>query len=205
MRLRALPSFGLFVAFASLSVPAAAQQGGATPGASPSSGSSAAGAQGMESTPESLENPPKESPRSVKLFDNKRVTQSFALDIGPVYYRDATRGNRAGFERGTGELLVGVAATTTWKPFYLSGIQQTNLRIFDSESAAWSILTHQFAAGVHLGPLEPEVRVGIDRLSDSMKRHSRASGESRHTRAGGRKHVGSTLGERVQHASVKGR
>jgi len=37
----------------------------------------------------SVENPPEESPRSVKLFDQRRTVPGFELDIGPVWYRKA--------------------------------------------------------------------------------------------------------------------
>lgn len=165
--LAVLLALGLFVTAES----ARAQEGGGSgagqggAGSSPNSGPSGGFPSGAESSPESLENPPSESPRSVKLFDQKRVTQSFELDIGPVWYREARRGSVADYARGTGELLVGVAISTTWKPFYLTGLQQTNIRAFEADSVAWSILTHQFAAGVHLGPLEPEVRVGFSLLT----------------------------------------
>src|SRR5262245_56143350 len=85
-----------------------------------------------ESAPENLEAPPKERPRSAKLFDSKRVTQSFQVELGPLYYRIA--GSRPGpkdFERGTGELRLGLVMTTTWKPFFLAGLQETILRVFD--------------------------------------------------------------------------
>jgi len=118
---------------------------------------------------------PQEAPRSAKLFDSKRTTQSLQIDLGPIYYREAGKaginaggrgdGGKSGYERGTGELRLGVAITTSWKPFYLTGYQQTNLRVFDGSRAAWSIFTQQLSTGVYLGPFEPEVRIGFSLLT----------------------------------------
>jgi hypothetical protein len=148
-----------------LSVTAAAQigPGGGGAGSGAFSGPSQGPPGAMEVSPRGTM--PKESPRSAKLFDSTRVTQSFQLDIGPLWYRPAGRaldasGRLEPFQRGTGEVLAGVAITAKWKPFYLTGLQQTNLRVFGAKSAAWSILTQQLAVGLYVGPFEPEVRIG---------------------------------------------
>ena len=128
----ALAAVGMF-SFA----PQAAAQGLGGGGSGGSGGGSQGPSSGfpgaMEPSPES--GLAKESQRSVKLFDSKRVTQSFELDIGPVWYRKAGR-NRDVYERGLGEFMLGVAISTSWKPFYITGLQQTHLRIFDGSRAA---------------------------------------------------------------------
>ena len=148
-----------------LVVPSSAWAQGSGPSSAPAGSGPAAGfPTGKENTPESHERPPSESPRSVKLFDQRRVNQSLFLGIGPLYYRRAGP-RREGFARGTGELRLGVGMRTTWKPFYLGGVQQTILRVFDSKSAAWSILAHNFMVGLDLGPIQPEVRLGASLLT----------------------------------------
>ena len=67
------------------------------------------------------EEEPRRSPRSVQLFDVRRAERAVELEVGPVWYRKAEP-TREGYERGTGELLLGVATTSRWKPFYLSGV-----------------------------------------------------------------------------------
>jgi hypothetical protein len=128
---------------------------GPGPGSGPSNGPAQAG----EASPESVDNLPVESNRSLKLFDQKRTVQGFDIQLGPVWYREAGR-TPNDFERGTGELLIGVSITTKWAPFFLTGYQQMHLRAFDSKSFALSILTTHMGAGLTLGPIEPEVRIG---------------------------------------------
>lgn len=113
-----------------------------------------------ETTPESQDKRPKESQRSVKLFDSRHVVQSFELDMGPIAYRRVGE-DREAFHSGTGEILAGVAITTSWKPFYLTGMQAMHLRAFDAKSFAWTLLGSHLAAGVRLGPIEPEARIGL--------------------------------------------
>jgi hypothetical protein len=113
-----------------------------------------------ESSPESQDNRPKESPRSVKLFDSRHVVQSFELDVGKIWYRNVENGREA-FHEGTGEILAGVAITATWKPFYLTGMQAMHLRAFDAKSFSWTLLGSHLAGGMRIGPLEPEVRIGL--------------------------------------------
>ncbi|MEZ4260395.1 MAG: hypothetical protein R3B36_15075 [Polyangiaceae bacterium] len=110
------------------------------------------------------EEEPRRSPRSVQLFDVRRAERAVELEVGPVWYRKAEP-TREGYERGTGELLLGVATTSRWKPFYLSGVQSTHLRVFGSKEASWSLLASQLGAGIRWGPLEPEVRLGIGLLT----------------------------------------
>lgn len=112
---------------------------------------------------------PKESPRSFKLFDQEHTTQAFEFDLGPVWYRQA-KPTRDDFERGTGEILAGVTTSTTWKPFYLTGLQQTHVRVFGAKEAAWTLLASHIAAGLVLGPIEPEVRIGVGWLTADVFR-----------------------------------
>lgn len=104
-----------------------------------------------------------EAPQSVKLFDTRRTVSAAELDIGPVWYR--SRDTNDNFERGTGEIAFGTITTTPWKPFYLAGSPQTLLRVLDSKSFAWSVLIHQIAVGMEIGPLRPEVRFGASLLT----------------------------------------
>lgn len=120
-----------------------------------------AGGRGLPSTQSEYD--AKTSTRSVKLFDTKRSTQHFQIALGPIWSHKV--GSREGFERGTGELRLGATVTTPWKPFYLAGSQETNLRIFGGDAAAWSILFNQISAGIVLGPFQPEVRLGLSLLT----------------------------------------
>jgi hypothetical protein len=138
--------------------------GGGPFGPGPGSGPSSGPAGASESAPESVDNLPNESSRSVKLFDQKRTLQGFDTQLGPLWYREAGRTTKD-FERATGEILMGVSITTKWAPFFLTGYQQLHFRAFDSKSFAFSPLTTQMGAGLTLGPIEPEVRVGAALLT----------------------------------------
>ncbi len=130
--------------------------------------------QQYESTPETDD--PKQSSKSVKLFDGRRATQGLELDLGPVWYRKRGRDVREGFDRGTGEILVGSTTTTPWGPFFLTGLQQTHFRWLDSKSFAWTVLASYLGVGARIGPLEPEVRIGLGLLTiDAF--HGQWSGE----------------------------
>lgn len=159
-------TLGLFA-----STTAARAQGGSPGSGAPTMGPSSGFPGEMEAAPESGA-PPKESARSVKLFDQKRTVTGFELDIGPVWYREVDRGRGRAFERGTGEVVLGVSYTSTWKPFYVSGFQQTAFRAFDSSSVAWSVLMTSMAGGMVIGPFEPEVRVGMSLLTLDVFRGS---------------------------------
>ena len=50
--------------------------------------------------------------------------------------------------------------TTAKYPFFLAGYRYIDVRMFDTKSYALSVL-HEIGGGVALGPLEPEVRIGI--------------------------------------------
>jgi hypothetical protein len=121
-------------------------------------------AQPSEPLSTSTETGPVESPRSVKLFDSRRTTPSMHLELGPVWYREA-KPTRDDYERGTGEILVGVALTTHEGPFFLSGYQDMHLRVLDSKTFVFSLLTTQMGAGLRVGPFEPEARVGFSILT----------------------------------------
>lgn len=109
------------------------------------------------------------SPRSVKLFDSKSSTNSYVLDIGPIWTRKAEEAtpaqNREGFDRGTGEISIGSVSTSPLGPFYIAGSPRTLLRILDSKKFSWSVFHQDFLAGLRLGPIEPEVRFGASLMS----------------------------------------
>jgi hypothetical protein len=116
---------------------------------------------------------PPEAKGSVKLFDQRTATFSLQLDVGPIWYRPTsdvdTADWSADYQRGTGEIAAGPVISTPAHPFYLAGVQKTLLRMLDSKSFAWSVLTHELATGAALGPIEPEVRLGFSLLTvDAM-------------------------------------
>jgi len=57
--------------------------------------------------------------------------------------------------------MAGIAVTTHWKPFFITGYQMTHFRVLDSKSFVWSVLSTGMGTGVRLGPLEPEARIGL--------------------------------------------
>lgn len=109
---------------------------------------------------------PKLSPRSVKLFDARRNPRYWELDLGPIWTRKVT--DRApgeelrNPERGTGEIALGMAfLNESAKNLYLVGVQRTVFRIADSKSFSWSLFYQDLGGGLRLGPVEPEVRMGL--------------------------------------------
>lgn len=117
---------------------------------------------------------PKTSPRSFKLFDQRRSTPSYALEIGPIWVRkvedNSPRENARNFERGTGEIKIGTVITTPFKRLYLAGFQSTLLRVIDSKSFSWSVFHQELIAGARIGPFEPEVRLGLGVLTADVFR-----------------------------------
>jgi hypothetical protein len=147
-----------------LAAPSALAQGAAPGGFGPNIGPPQGVPQASDSNSpnQSIENPPEESPRSVKLFDQKRTVPGFEINLGPVWFRKAgPHGEPRDWERGTGDILAGITITTHWKPFYISGYQMTHFRVLDSKSFIWSVLSTGMGAGVRLGPFEPEARLGV--------------------------------------------
>lgn len=106
---------------------------------------------------------PKEAPGSVKLFDARRSQPGFQIEVGQLWFRGVS--TRDPFQRGVAEIFTGVTSTTPWGPFYLSGIQQLHLRLFESGKVAFSIPSGQLASGVRLGPIEAGVRIGMSALT----------------------------------------
>ncbi|HEY8075599.1 MAG TPA: hypothetical protein VIF62_15850 [Labilithrix sp.] len=142
----------------------------------PATGGAQGGAHPTENAPESPGEPPVESPGSVKLFDSKRSVSGFELDAGPIWYRQAKPTRDDFTQAKVGEILFGTSITTRWKPFFLSGMQQTHFRWFDSKSFAWTLLSSYLGVGAYLGPLEPEVRVGVGLVTVDVF-HGEWSGE----------------------------
>lgn len=136
-----------------------------SPVAAPLAGSDAARSSGHE--PDSTEIPT--SPRSVKLFDGKNSQGSYTLDIGPIWTRKVEENtpaqNRENFDRGTGELSLGMVTTSPVGAVFIAGAQRTILRVLDSKKFSWSILHEDLVGGLRLGPLEPEVRFGASLAS----------------------------------------
>lgn len=106
--------------------------------------------------------PPVLSPRSVKLFDTRRNEYGFEVSGGPIWYHPARGGD---YELGVFDFEAGRSTKSAAKPFYLTGLQQTQFRMYDTKSYAWSILAHTICAGVKLGPAELEVRTGLGLLT----------------------------------------
>ena len=106
--------------------------------------------------------PPVLSPRSVKLFDTRRNQYGFEVSGGPIWYRAARENN---FELGVFDLEAGRSTMAYVKPFYLTGLQQTNFRMLDTKSYAWSLLSHTICAGIKLGPADIEARTGVGILT----------------------------------------
>lgn len=122
-----------------------------------------------EPTPESSV-APSLARNSVRLFDGRRSRSFYALDLGPIWIRkvdDRGPGEaRENSERGTGEIAFGMTVLNEQaKPFFLSGVQRTLLRVVDSKSFSWSLFVQDLGGGLQLGPLQPEVRIGLSTLT----------------------------------------
>jgi hypothetical protein len=109
---------------------------------------------------------------SYKLFDTFSTVRSYHLTVGPIWTRqiqDETPQQRlTGFDRIaplTGEISLGMTYATPYKPFYLLGGQRTILRVIDDKSFSWSIFHQDVGGGLQIGPLEPDVRVGVSVLT----------------------------------------
>lgn len=103
------------------------------------------------------EPPPKLAPGSVKLFSTQSSTYGLTLAGGPLVYRSV---HDATFSNGVFEARLGRTITTAKYPFFLAGYRYIDVRMFDTKSYALSVL-HEIGGGVALGPLEPEVRIGV--------------------------------------------
>jgi hypothetical protein len=158
-------------------------------GASPSSGGMgpSSGRPNVVNTPESSE-PVPQGKNSVKLFDSRRSIVSYQLDIGPIWHRkvqdESSIEGRTNFRRcvdangvaiatdcrdpGTafaGEIGVGTNSVTPYKPFYMIGEIKTVFRIIDDKSFSWSLFNQELGGGMMIGPIEPEVRMGLSTLN----------------------------------------
>ena len=139
---------------------------------SPTPGPSWGPTQPQASDPESGGPLPTESPRSVKLFDQRRTITSYQLDIGPIWQRrveDTTPiTDRQNFERGAplaSEVGFGTVSTTPKRPFFLVGHVKTLLRVLDDKSFSWAIFHQELGGGLILGPFEPEVRFRLSAIT----------------------------------------
>lgn len=117
---------------------------------------------------------PKESPRSIKLFDLRKSTVSLQLDVGPIWSRrvqdETPTTQRQNFERGAplaGEVGFGTVYTTPSLrgPFFLVGHLKTLFRVIDDKSFSWSIFHQELGGGLRIGPFEPEVRLRLSAMS----------------------------------------
>jgi hypothetical protein len=123
----------------------------------------ARGARAVDKLDVTEEEAPTLSRRSVKLFDTRRAQFGLEVDTGPMWYRSVHDRFR---ELGTMEIRAGQTITTpNVKGLYLTGMQQTNFRIFGEKSFAWSVLFHTIGAGVRVGPFEPEAHFSTSILT----------------------------------------
>jgi hypothetical protein len=106
--------------------------------------------------------PTPRAPGSVALFDTRLAPRTLRVRAGPFSYRSAhdTRFSNGGFE-----LRAGIGVGTNSRPFFMTGMHEMALRIFDPKSFAWTAYASGFASGVKLGPLEPEVQLGLGILT----------------------------------------
>ena len=168
----ALVTFVLASALASSSVFAQDMGiGGGGPGGANSGPSG--GRPDVVNSPET-QDAPKESHRSIKLFDSRKSIVSLQLDIGPIWSRrvqdETPITQRRNFERGAplaSEIGFGTVYTTpSFKgPFFLAGALKTVFRIVDDKSFAWSIFHQELGGGLMLGPFEPEIRLRLSVLT----------------------------------------
>lgn len=113
---------------------------------------------------------PKESPRGVKLFDQRSSRAFYELDLGPIWLRKVTEREpgeeRQNAERGTGEISFGTAyVNDSSKHVFLTGVQRSLLRIGGSKVFSWSVFVQDLGGGFRLGPLEPEARISLSVLT----------------------------------------
>jgi hypothetical protein len=96
-------------------------------------------------------------PGSVAVFDYEHTYAATEAEGGPMWWRKAD-----GDGKGQGwELSLGVVTETRIGPVFMAGIIRTQFRYFDSSSFAVSPLENMAMVGIRLGPIEPEVRVGM--------------------------------------------
>lgn len=148
---------------------ASARVASAQPSSFPGLTGPAGGRPSPENSPETGP-PPEESPRGVKLFDQRRSRAFYELDLGPIWLRKTTERNpgeeRLNAERGTGEISFGTAFVNEGnKPFFLTGVQRTLLRVVDSKTFSWSVFVQDLGGGLRIGPLQPELRIGASILT----------------------------------------
>jgi hypothetical protein len=94
---------------------------------------------------------------SVAVFDYEHTYAATEAEGGPMWWRKAD-----GDGKGQGwELSLGVVTETRIGPVFMAGIIRTQFRYFDSSSFALSPLQNMAMVGIRLGPIEPEVRVGM--------------------------------------------
>ena len=127
-----------------------------------------------ENSPNTDDQAPKLSRRSVKLFDEWRSVVSREVSFGPIWVRrvqdETPITQRRNFEHAAplaGEIAAGTVYTTPSErgPFYLTGHLKTLFRVIDSKSFSWSIFQQELGGGLKLGPFEPEVRVRLGLLT----------------------------------------
>jgi hypothetical protein len=98
---------------------------------------------------------------SVAVFDYEHTYAGTELEFAPMWWR------RAGSDTTSGgwELSLGVTTESRIGQVFLAGIIRTQFRYFDSKSFALSPIQNMAMVGVRLGPIEPEVRVGMSLLT----------------------------------------
>jgi hypothetical protein len=98
---------------------------------------------------------------SVALFDLEHISSATEAEGAPMWWRKAgSDSTQHGWE-----LSLGAVTETRVGQVFLAGIIRTQFRYFDSASFALSPIQNMAMAGVRLGPIEPEVRVGMSLLT----------------------------------------
>jgi hypothetical protein len=116
----------------------------------------AVGFQGSDNSPE-LPSRRIMGPGSVAVFDYEHTYAGTELEGAPMWWRKAGSDATA----GGWELSLGVVTETRIGVVFLAGIIRTQFRYFDSKSFALSPIQNMALVGIRLGPIEPEVRVGM--------------------------------------------
>jgi hypothetical protein len=94
---------------------------------------------------------------SVAVFDYEHTYAATELEAGPMWWRKSGTDTTGGGM----ELSLGVVTETRIGPVFLAGVIRSQFRYFDSRSFAISPLQNLAMVGIRLGPIEPEVRVGM--------------------------------------------
>jgi hypothetical protein len=98
---------------------------------------------------------------SVAIFDYEHTWGGTELEGGPMWWRKGGTN-----DTGNGwELSFAAVTESRVGQLFLGGLVRTQFRYFDSKSFALSPLQNMAMAGLRLGPIEPETRVGFSLLT----------------------------------------